>query len=451
VTDLKMPGMDGIGLLRALGELPQTPPVILMTAYGTIEYAVEAFRLGLFDFLQKPVSLDELSRTVERALEACTARVERASPPIPLSSFRECSRRVGPVRAEVAGDPSAADATAVWQLRALDRTRTAFVWAHVVPESRCALGARLIIRTLAGAVDLSAPAEALETMVGLLNELDCTAMVRALAVGVIESRPQCRIYGTARGNAGIFRLVAGDTGVEPLAAGPWESACTWETRLAQEDVLLFADPRVVSAAGERWPEVLFATGRLITGGEPNPARRILGMVPEAADAAPVMVALQVNETIESKEMAHVRVSSSWACLGHVRDVTEQFVLASPLDEHAAYEWITAVHEAVLNAIRWAYPGRKGSISLTLERSMGRVRASISDSGVGFDVGDTFRRTTEPSRDPLRSSGRGLMLMRRLSDEFELSSKSGCGTSIVVGKIIQAPVGDGARQGEPERG
>ena len=69
LTDLRLPGVDGVAVLRAaLGRDPRTS-VVLMTAYGSIESAVEAMRAGAFDFLQKPVELQQLELCVERAVD----------------------------------------------------------------------------------------------------------------------------------------------------------------------------------------------------------------------------------------------------------------------------------------------------------------------------------------------------------------------------------------------
>jgi DNA-binding NtrC family response regulator len=71
LLDIWMPGVDGITLLR---EWSQTAAdgvqVVMMSGHGTIETAVEATRLGAFDFVEKPLSIAKLLRTVERALEA---------------------------------------------------------------------------------------------------------------------------------------------------------------------------------------------------------------------------------------------------------------------------------------------------------------------------------------------------------------------------------------------
>ncbi|MEP7212293.1 MAG: sigma-54 dependent transcriptional regulator [Acidobacteriota bacterium] len=69
VSDVKMPDMDGVELLRSARELLPDLAVILMTAFGTIETAREAFKLGADDFVQKPFNNDELKLIVRRALD----------------------------------------------------------------------------------------------------------------------------------------------------------------------------------------------------------------------------------------------------------------------------------------------------------------------------------------------------------------------------------------------
>jgi len=82
LTDLKMPGLTGIDVVRALQDGPLPPKVILVTAHGSVERAREAHRLGAFDYMSKPVVADELLFRVERAVEAFrlvekTLRLER--------------------------------------------------------------------------------------------------------------------------------------------------------------------------------------------------------------------------------------------------------------------------------------------------------------------------------------------------------------------------------------
>jgi len=67
LTDLKLPGGSGLDVLRQVKEADPDIPVILMTAYGSVEEAVTAMKEGAFDFIQKPVDLDHLKLLVARA------------------------------------------------------------------------------------------------------------------------------------------------------------------------------------------------------------------------------------------------------------------------------------------------------------------------------------------------------------------------------------------------
>jgi DNA-binding NtrC family response regulator len=69
LTDLKMPDMNGLELLAALPNRPGRPSVILMTAHGTIDSAVDAMRKGAFDYLTKPLEKEELLLVLRRAME----------------------------------------------------------------------------------------------------------------------------------------------------------------------------------------------------------------------------------------------------------------------------------------------------------------------------------------------------------------------------------------------
>jgi two-component system response regulator PilR (NtrC family) len=69
VTDLKMPGGDGMEVLKRARNVNEETPVIIMTAFGTVEGAVEAIKQGAYDYIQKPFSIDELELKIHRALE----------------------------------------------------------------------------------------------------------------------------------------------------------------------------------------------------------------------------------------------------------------------------------------------------------------------------------------------------------------------------------------------
>jgi signal transduction histidine kinase len=108
LLDLRMPGMDGIAVLKELRRADPDVPVIMITAYGDIPTAVEAIKLGAYDFVEKPPQLSRIILMVGRALEK--AEMEREI------------RRLGKSVAE-----AEALRTAYSKLIELDRMKTAFL------------------------------------------------------------------------------------------------------------------------------------------------------------------------------------------------------------------------------------------------------------------------------------------------------------------------------------
>lgn len=76
VTDVKMAGMDGMALLRHALQIDASLPVILVTGHGDISMAVEAMRLGAYDFIEKPFSSEHLTEVVHRALDKRSLTLE---------------------------------------------------------------------------------------------------------------------------------------------------------------------------------------------------------------------------------------------------------------------------------------------------------------------------------------------------------------------------------------
>jgi two-component system nitrogen regulation response regulator GlnG len=78
LLDVRLPGQDGLELLRELRKRRPDLPVIMMTAYGTLQVAVEAMRLGAYDYIGKPFDTDEVLLVVQKALEAQALALEVA-------------------------------------------------------------------------------------------------------------------------------------------------------------------------------------------------------------------------------------------------------------------------------------------------------------------------------------------------------------------------------------
>jgi DNA-binding NtrC family response regulator len=162
LSDVRMPGMDGLTLLsRALARQPQ-PLVILLTAYGTVETAVEAMKRGAYDFLTKPVNLDQLDLKLKQALRSREVEVENRvlreqldekfglekilGTSAPMQEVFDTLRQVAPTRATVlvegeSGTGKELVARAIHQLS--PRVQGPFVPVHCAALSKTLLESEL--------------------------------------------------------------------------------------------------------------------------------------------------------------------------------------------------------------------------------------------------------------------------------------------------------------------
>src|SRR6266550_866467 len=74
VSDIKMPGMDGLALLTKIKELRPETPTLLITGHGEHDLAIQALRGGAYDYIQKPIDRDSFVAALLRAIQTCQLR-----------------------------------------------------------------------------------------------------------------------------------------------------------------------------------------------------------------------------------------------------------------------------------------------------------------------------------------------------------------------------------------
>jgi len=135
-ADVRLPGMSGIELLRRIRDFDPAIPVIIMTAHGTIEGAVEAIKLGAFDYMKKPVDLEELKLLADRARQTALLKQE-------LSYYRRRAANEVPFAGILGSSPALqAVMEQVRQIAALDET------PPVLITGETGTGKGLVARTL---------------------------------------------------------------------------------------------------------------------------------------------------------------------------------------------------------------------------------------------------------------------------------------------------------------
>ena len=187
VTDLRMPSVDGLDLLALVRRHQPEVPVIVMTAYGAIDSAVESMRLGAFHYLTKPFKLDELSAYLDRAMDLVRSKQEQAD-------LRALLCR-GDALGIVSRSEAMRDAVAVIE-------RVAPTAASVLLLGETGTGKSLFARALHARSDRSSKP---------FVTLNCAALPEALLESELFGHVRGAFTGAARDSGGLVEAADGGT------------------------------------------------------------------------------------------------------------------------------------------------------------------------------------------------------------------------------------------------
>jgi two-component system, NtrC family, nitrogen regulation response regulator NtrX len=232
LLDIWMPDVDGISLLREWSaSTTEGCPVVMMSGHGTVETAVEATRLGAFDFVEKPLSLAKLLRTVERALDAGKRRRQSGklltpSLMVPVGKSKQMQQlrtelqqiAANPSSVLLVGEPgSGREAFARYLHERGPRAMHPFVTLLGSSLREVDTETRLFGREEGGVRQIGLLEEAGEGTLFIHEVEDLPASAQRLLVGVLESGQFMRLGGTEPVRLAARVLSAGQPGIEGRA------------------------------------------------------------------------------------------------------------------------------------------------------------------------------------------------------------------------------------------
>jgi two-component system response regulator HydG len=188
VLDLHMPGMDGLTCLRALKEQHNEVEVLIVTGFGTIPSAVEAMRLGAYDYITKPFSFEELEQRLTRCLHARDLRRENVHLRGVLREKYHCENLIG---------KSEAMQRVFRMIRQVARSK-----ATVLLQGKSGTGKELVAR----AIHFNSPVAA-----GPMITVDCGAITPTVIESELFGHVKGAFTGAHQAKEGLFRLASGGT------------------------------------------------------------------------------------------------------------------------------------------------------------------------------------------------------------------------------------------------
>ncbi len=188
LVDLRMPDLDGLAVLKKLAGLTPPVPTVILTAFATIDTAIEAIRVGAYDYLSKPFRIEEIKLVVRRALEA--QRLAREN----LRYRQELQDRYRPENL-VGQSP---DMVAIYKLVA----RVAALETTVLIQGETGTGKELVAR----AIHYASPRAQKPLVV-----VDCTALPETLFESELFGHERGAFTGATRSRQGLLETADGST------------------------------------------------------------------------------------------------------------------------------------------------------------------------------------------------------------------------------------------------
>ncbi len=452
LVDLRMPGMDGLELLAQAGSIAQQTVFVVITAYATIEAAVEATKRGAYDFLAKPFSPDELVHLVDRALERVQLmrernrlEAERRRRMLELTTEQSRLRTIINCMAEGVLVSNAEQQLVLYNPAALK------VLGHDGTGARPELVSDIVesqeIVEMIGEASEAAKRVSREVKLGEPSQ-ELWALVD---VAPVTDEASAQFLGTVT----VLRDITELKRVEQVKA-QFVNMIAHELRapLAAVDGYLSVMMEGLVKDSEKQKEMVSRSKRRLEA--------LLNLVGDLLDVAR-MEAGTVRREISAQNVAEIAAETTElmkpfaeeAEVGLQYDVPDSL----PPVEADHEELIRLLNNLVSNAIK--YNRRGGRVTVTAEQDGPYVKVVVADTGVGISeegvrklFTEFFREKTAETRN-VTGTGLGLSIVKRIVDFYhgrvDVRSQPGEGSTFTVWLPFRAETAasKGNAAGEPD--
>ncbi|MCS6862190.1 MAG: ATP-binding protein [Abditibacteriales bacterium] len=432
LVDLRMPGISGLDFIAAARDVAPETVFVVITAYATLEAAIEATKRGAYDFLTKPFAPDELVRLVNRALERVRLIRERNR----LEAERR--RRLLELATEQSRLRTVIDCMADGVLvcnaeqELVLHNPAALKWLRHVPDTHapspvCAVASSAELvqmiatasqqqKRLAHEIQLQAAPQPLWALVDVAPVVDESSGRFLGTVTVVRDITELKRVEQVK--AQFVRMVAHELRA-PLAAVDSYLAVLLQGLVSDEQ----KQREVLARSKERLKAMMDLVSDLL-----DISRLEAGAV--RREIAPQQVGAVLNEVMDMMRPlaeAH-QVDIAW----HLAD-------GLPPLEADREELIRLFSNLVSNAIKYNKPG--GRVWVTAEQEGRYIKVSVADTGVGISeeaqprLFSEFFREKRPETSQVTGTGLGLSIVKRIVDFYhgriEVQSRIGEGTTFTV--------------------
>jgi len=470
LTDMRMPGMSGIQLLGKVKELSPVTQVVIITAYGNLDSAVDAIRLGALDFIQKPFKIDDVKTIVAKGIEIANEKSAQTLPEAVSDKSENPNREkqnvleiqdrilpngesiLGTLSIDVKSAPKSGVGADFHDYFYISEDKILIVIGDVgekgVNGSLVMIMVKSLIRSEASHSDNLI--EILRRVNNHLRKQGVGGVPISIFMGIVDIKKGIFQYINAGHEKPLYfnhcdmrtaNTLIGDGIFIGLFDNPDFNLSS--INCVQGDIFLFFTDGLIRVIEKKYKQhdPYTVLKQSVTNMLPEKRYSVAEalfreFVEKDTDLDDDITILSVCMGAGLCREKEIRCKCDSDSLVFVRSASEELLRGIELSYADRHSIITSIYEALINAIYFAYPdGEKGDVLIRYKIDDDFIRIEIEDFGIGFDLNKYIPPDNKSYDGLIKESGRGIFLMRSLMNNLSIKSELGKGTCVTMEKFF----------------